>query len=276
MLELDPDSLFSFCETSHKYISICNNEHFWNQYIKLYKPIEYNMLNSLKSTNTSWKTIYYEARGLNQLLIEYYEDGEDYLDYEIEKLVKNNTLDNLRPYMVDVKVNELVGKELRMIDSIVSYGLKHTNYEILDYINKNITIIDDDEIFDPVANYATPESYKYLKGFKPHTNFFNSMLSAGNLPLFKYVVNNGYSVEQKMLDNSIMNTDIDFTEYLLSFNLDPTIGANYIYNKVLNNNYIGGFEVKPTKRMANFLINKKIYGDYYNVLKNLPHMQFSL
>lgn len=270
MMNLNPEDLVNFCYVSHKYINVCDSEIFWNNYVHsdkfvIYVPNDYTNVNKIIQINSTWKEIFYNTYKLNNLLMLY--DNEsinvDNLGKNIKlfiyNLVLNNKLDTLLPYMID-------NSNSFMASAIVEIGLLLNNSVILDYLYNNLQ---EYNIIQLMSYYGTPGSYDYMvyvKNINFNRSFLLLLIISGNIILFKYVINDKTKTTDELLTTAISNANIEITDYLLKLNpkLNPTNGANLIYNKIMSNLFGNSINKNKIEAMLEYLIKNKIYGNNYS------------
>lgn len=264
MMNMDPDTLHHFCHTSKKYSNVCQNDAFWKEYMitqfTFYIPTNYNNM-SLNSIipSYSWHEIFEEAYHLNSLLEGYDKQTitrEKIVEY-IHYLVQHNHIDILRMYLTNT---------ITMLSSIiVDAGVLYDNDIILDYL------YDKRELYllqFILATYGTPYSYDYFigKGVSFPPTFIISVIQANNVVLFKHLMTL-QPVTQKMLDAAIINGSIEITELIRkNTNLDPTIGANFVYNSIISKLFGLAKNRDKLIKMEAYLLKNHIYGNNSNAV----------
>lgn len=268
MMNLNPEDLVNFCLVSNKYINICNSEIFWNNYVHsdkfvMYVPKDYINVKKIIQTNSSWKEIFYNTYKLNNLLFLYDNESTNEVEKNIKlfiyNLVLNNKLDTLLPYMIDNSYSF-------MASSIIEVGLLLNNSIILDYLYNNLQ---EYNIIQLMSYYGTPGSYDYMvyvKNMNFNKMFITYLIISGNIILFKHIINDKTKTSDDLLTAAISNANIEITDYSLKLNpkLNPSNGANVIYNKIMSNLLGSSVNKNKIEAMLEYLIKNNIYGNNYS------------
>jgi hypothetical protein len=223
-----------------------------------YMPNDYTALNPI--ITNSWHNIFNQALKLNDLLEKYdnHSITLDVLKVYVNNLVQHNDIDVLKIYLVD-NVTDLT-------KIIVNAGVLYNNHFILNYLYDYQKLYNLNNV---LAEYGSPGSYDYFieSGINFLGTFPYSVIKAGNVALFKHIMTL-YPITQNMLDSAIIHGSVEIADIIITEypNLNPNIGANYIYNIVAGKMFKFAKNKDQLIDMEDYLLSHHIYGNNSNAV----------